>query len=632
MGIPCNTRAIAVVTALALVALTCGPTARAAAPPPAAADFAKDVRPLLETYCFKCHAGEKVKGDVNLAGYKDADAVQRAPKFWQNVLTQVEERHMPPEGKPQPAEEQREKLAGWLRDTLNNLDFSKLPKDPGRVTARRLNAAEYNNTIRDLLGVNSRPADAFPADGGGGGGFDNNADTLFLPPILMEQYLRAAGNVLKEADADRLVAKRSGEEVSKQEAARASVEAFAGRAYRRPATKDEVDRLMRLFDAADKRGESFEDALRLALKGVLVSPQFLFRVEHDQESKEPYTVSDYELASRLSYFVWSSMPDEELLKLAGEKKLHDPEVLAGQVRRMLKDPKSKALAENFGGQWLTFRELKTTAQPDRKRFREFTPAVRDAMYDEAVEFVDSVFRDDAPLTTLIDADYTFLNDALAKHYGIKDVKGQEMRRVTLPPDSPRGGVLALGGVLTVTSYPLRTSPVLRGKLVLDEILGAPPPPPPPEVTELPQDDVQPDGLSFRKRLEAHRSRAECASCHARMDPIGFGLENFDPVGRWRTEQGGQPVDSGGELTTGEKFSGPKELKKILAKRKEVFARTVAEKMLAYALGRGLEFYDQPAVKGIADAVAKEDYRSSTLVVEIARSYPFRYRRNESSER
>jgi hypothetical protein len=251
------------------------------------------------------------------------------------------------------------------------------------------------------------------------------------------------------------------------------------------------------------------------------------------------------------------------------------------------------------------------------------------MYDEAVDFVDSVFREDAPLTTLIDADYTFVNDALAKHYGIKDVKGQEMRRVKLPPDSPRGGVLALGGVLTVTSYPLRTSPVLRGKWVLDEILGAPPPPPPPEVTELPQDDVQPDGLSFRKRLEAHRSRAECASCHARMDPIGFGLENFDPVGRWRTEQAGQPVDSGGELTTGEKFTGPAELKKILAKRKEAFSRTVTEKLLAYALGRGLEYYDQPAVKGVTDALAREDYRSSTLVVEIARSYPFRYRRNEA---
>ena len=623
MGPRSPTHLLAAFLAASAVALSGGRSVRAAE-----ADFVKDVRPLLETYCFKCHAGEKAKGDVNLASLRDAEAVHRDPKFWQNVLTQVEEHNMPPEGKPQPSPQEREKLTGWLRHTLNNLDFSKLPRDPGRVTARRLNAAEYNNTVRDLLGVNSRPADAFPADGGGGGGFDNNADTLFLPPILMEQYLRAAGDVLKEASADRLFARRPGEVVTKQEAAHQSIEAFATRAFRRPAKKEEVDRLYRLFESADKRGASFEDAVRLALKGALVSPQFLFRVEQEQDSKEPYTIGDYELASRLSYFVWSSMPDEELSKLAGEKKLSDPEVLTQQVRRMLKDPKSKALAENFGGQWLTFRDLKTTAQPDRKRFREFTPALRDAMYDEAVELVDSVFRDDRPLLTLIDADYTFLNDVLAKHYGIKDVRGQEMRRVKLPDGSPRGGVLGLGGVLTVTSYPLRTSPVLRGKWVLDEILGAPPPPPPPEVTELPQDDVQPDGLSFRKRLETHRSRAECASCHARMDPIGFGLENFDPVGRWRTEQAGQPVDAGGELTTGETFTGPGELKKILAKRKDAFARAVTEKMLAYALGRGLEYYDQPAVKGITDALAGDEYRSSTLVVEIAKSYPFRYRRNE----
>jgi hypothetical protein len=594
--------------------------------------FEQDVLPLLDKYCFQCHGPDKHKGDVTLAPFKDKAAVQREPKVWGNVLRQLHDRTMPPATKPQPTAEERARLEGWVRHALAEIDPNTLPKDPGRVTIRRLNRAEYNNTVRDLLGVDSKPADAFPADGGGGGGFDNNADTLFVPPILLEQYLRVAEDVLDKAVPARVFVAYPDETTPKREAARRVVERLATRAFRRPVGGDEVERYLRLFDAADARGEPYEQAVKRALRAVLVSPQFLFRIEAERpDAAEPYPVGDYELASRLSYFIWSSMPDDELFRLASENKLQDPAVLDGQVRRMLADPKSKALAENFGSQWLGIRALQTTViQPHRRRFPEFTPSLRDAMFDEAVRFVDSVFRDDASLLKLVDADYTFVNEELARHYGIGGgtVTGPEMRRVTVS-DPNRGGVLGLAAVLTVTSYPRRTSPVLRGKWVLDDILGAPPPPPPPDVLKLPEEDnADAKGKTLRQQMERHRADAACASCHARMDPIGFGLENFDAVGRWRDTDAGQPVDAAGVLVSGEAFKGPAELKKVLTTAKrDQFVRHLTEKMLAYALGRGVEFYDEPTLRQVVDATAKADYRSATLIAEIVKSYPFRYCRN-----
>jgi hypothetical protein len=494
------------------------------------------------------------------------------------------------------------------------------------VTIHRLNRAEYNNTIRDLLGVDSHPADSFPADGAGGEGFDNDADTLFIPPILMEQYLRAADEVLKQADAKRIFIAKPDDSLSDREAARQIVDHFATRAFRRPASGPEVDQLLRLFDRASQQGRGFQDSVKLALKGVLASPRFLFRIEREQEGTEAYVISDYELASRLSYFIWSSMPDDELFELAASGKLRESAVLEQQVRRMLKDPKSNAIGEQFGTQWLQIRDIKTTIQPDRRRFAAYTPAVRDAMYDEAVAFVHSVFSNDQSLLTLLDANYTFVNEDLAKLYSIDGISGQELRKVELN-DANRGGVLSMGAVLTVTSYPQRTSPVLRGKWVLEAILGAPPAPPPANAAQLPADDRPRDGLTFRQRLEKHRSNPQCASCHNRMDPLGFGLENFDGIGRWRTTQNDQPVDSQGVLISGETFAGPAELKKVLLGHKDDFVRNLTEKMLAYALGRGLEYYDQPVIQQIAEAVEKDDCHSARLVLEIAKSYPFQYRRN-----
>jgi mono/diheme cytochrome c family protein len=595
---------------------------KAGSPDPAA--YEQQIKPLLKQYCVSCHGKQNANAGVNFDTYADVGAIRRDGAVWRKVATRIRERTMPPAGLPQPSEAQREQIAGWVTHTLDSPADGVGANSPGRVLIHRLSRTEYNNTIRDLLGVDTHPADRFPADGGGGGGFDNNADTLFVPPILMERFVAAAGEILDAAKPERIFVVLPGKGVTDREAARRNVARLVMRAYRRPIAPAEVDRLLHLYDVAAKRGATYRDAVKYALKGVLVSPNFLFRVETDRKSEQPYPISDYELASRLSYFLWSSMPDDELFRLAGQQRLHDPAVLSKQVMRMLQDPKSFALADSFAGQWLRVRDLYTNAQPDPNRFKNFTPTLRDALVQEPIDLFNAIVHNGGSLLDLLDADYTYVNEELAKHYGIEGVTGSEMRRVGLR-DRRRGGVVTMGSVLTLTSYPLRTSPVLRGKWVLSELLGAPPPPPPPVVATLPQDDSPRDGLTFRQQLENHRKKPECAGCHSRMDPIGFGLENFDATGHWRTEIGGKPVDSSGVLVTGEKFSGPVELKRCLLTRKDEFIRNLTEKMLAYALGRGLEPYDASTVVKIAAAVANDDYRSTTLITEIVKSYPFRYR-------
>ena len=613
------------------VLLLCAGFARddAGSHPPTAEQvrFDEQVKPLLDKYCLSCHGASNPRAGLNLAPFKEVTAIQRDQTTWRKALGRIRDGSMPPPGSPHPSADQRDRLAQWLTGTLNSADDSLLPKNPGRVLIHRLTRLEYNNTVRDLLGVTSKPADSFPADGGGGAGFDNDSDTLFVPPILMERYLEAAGTILDQAKADRIFVARPGKGVTKQAAARRIVESVGARAFRRPVEPAEVSRILGLYTQAERRGESFERSVKFALKAVLVSPNFLFRAEADHGG-DARLLSDYELASRLSYFLWASMPDDALFQLAARKRLHDPAVLDQQVSRMLQDPKAHALAESFAGQWLHVRDLYTTVQPDPERFPSYTPALRDAMFEEPVEFFNSMVKQNESLLSLLDAKYTFVNEDLAKLYGIDGVRGKEMRRVALA-DGRRGGVLTMAGVLTLTSYPRRTSPVLRGKWVLEEVFGTPAPPPPPVVATLPADDRPRDGLTFRQRLEKHRSQPQCASCHSHMDPLGFGLENFDAIGQWRTEIAGQPVDASGLLTTGEKFSGPEELKRTMLQRKDEFVRNLSEKMLAYALGRGLEPYDLPAVKRIAGAVAEGDYRSETLIREIVKSYPFQYRKGGS---
>lgn len=587
--------------------------------------FEKVARPVLEKFCLNCHGEKRAKGGVSVVKLKDGAAVAADVDLAQLVAESIADGSMPPKDKPAPSEAERQAVAESIETTLAELEKVR---DPGPSLIQRLTRRQYNNTIRDLLDVHTNPADAFPADGGGGGGFDNNASTLFVPPILMEKYLAAAVAVLDKADPKHWRAATPGAGLDKDDAARRCFESFAARAFRRPPTKDEVDRLMTLFRRADARGDSFDAAVKFGLRAVLVSPHFLFLVERDGPTGEAYRVSDYELATRLSYFLWSSMPDATLFDLAAAGKLHEPAVLEGQVARMLADPKARALGTDFAAQWLRVDTLAVAAEPDRRKFPAYTHELRDAMIEEPIAFFHGLLRDDRPITDLVGADYTYLNETLAKHYGIDDVKGAEFRKVTLK-DRARGGVLGMGAILTLTSYPQRTSPVLRGKWVLEEILGTPPPPPPSMVKVLPADDRPKDGQTLRQRLEAHRKDAGCAGCHAKLDPIGFGLESFDPIGRLRTEIGGQPVDAKGELTTGESFDGPAELKEILRESKrDLFVANVTRKMLAYGLRRGLEYYDRKTVQGIVATLEEKGYSSRVLVAEIVKSYPFQYRRDE----
>ncbi len=589
--------------------------------------FSRDVRPALRDYCFECHRGERAKAGVDLTGATNAASFYANPKLWETVLRLVEERQMPPKDSDQPSEEARVQLRERLNHLLDEPDPQFVKRDPGTKVIHRLNRNEYNNTIRDLLGVDNRPADAFPADGGGGGGFDNNADTLFVPPVLMERYLAAADDILAAASPDRLFAAQPVWYRPDRQTARLNLEWFARRAFRRPADSDEIDRLLGLYSRERAQGRSWSHSLKAAYKAVLVSPRFLFRIERNQSGQEPWRIDTYELASRLSYFLWSSMPDDVLMAAAADGSLERPEVLESQVRRMLQDPKSRSLAEQFTSQWLGTKSLHTTAQPDRGRFPQFTDTLRDAMAAEPVEFLASLLADNSSALRLLDADYTFANAELAQLYGLTNVTATNLVRVSLP-DRRRGGITGMAAVLTQTSYPLRTSPVLRGKWILEEVLGTPPPPPPPLVATLPPDDKVTEGLTFRQRLEKHRTNPNCAACHSRLDPLGFALENFDPIGRWRESVDKEPVDARGTLTNGEDVNGPVQLKEALLNRKNLFARHLAEKMLAYALGRGLEHYDVSAVKEIARRTAADDYRLSTLILEIARSYPFQWRRGE----
>jgi mono/diheme cytochrome c family protein len=405
-------------------------------------------------------------------------------------------------------------------------------------------------------------------------------------------------------------------------AARRILADLARRAFRRPVADREVEELVRLVTMVQEDGDSFEEGLCLAIQRILVSPHFLFRVEKGPppgKGEDRYGISQHELATRLSYFVWSSMPDEELLRRADEGTLRRPEVLEAQVRRMLKDARASALAENFGGQWLQTRALESHI-PDRTKFPEFTDYTRMSMKKETDLFFEHVLRVDRPTLDFLDAPYTFLNQRLAEFYQIPGVKGHEFRKVDLT-DTRRGGVLGQASVLTVSSYANRTSPVLRGKWILENLLGAPPPPPPANVPAL---DERPLGksVSVRAQLEQHRANPNCAACHARMDPLGFALENFDAIGRWRDKDGDLAIDASGTLPDGRSFKGYKDLQAVLKAAPGALTECLAEKMLTYALGRGLGRGDRKAVKAIAGRVARDGYRFSSLVLEIARSAPF----------
>jgi hypothetical protein len=776
--------------------------------------------------CSSCHNTKAASGGLDFATLRHADSITKNRDTWETILRKIRSGEMPPPGSPRPPSNEISAAAHSLDIAFAGADHAEAA-NPGRVTARHLNRAEYNNTIRDLLGVDCRPADDFPQDDSGYG-FDDIGDVLSLSPSLMEMYVTAAekvartavfgperlqptlspregsgrhivpttvvpaqydvtgltlpnsvhathrfaadgeylfrlhldgvrpynsgpvhlglridGQLVRETDFDptgqaafsndrqdfsgrtvewrvpvtagdhwiagviermyeglpasyhgpdpsarnapypefkppanlapevverikKFVAERRKEVAPVNDAhvsglevggpyqqklgpsekslrlvftcghlhgghqpgcARKIVTDFGRRAFRRPLTSQEIAKYTGLISLARKRGDSFEEGVCLALEGMLVSPHFLYRIEHDPAANSPsdHSISQYELASRLSYFLWSTMPDEALMACADHGTLRKPEVLAAQVSRMLRDPRSEALAQNFAGQWLQFRALESI-KPDRQRFPEFDEYLRMSMRRETELFFNHVVRDDCSVLDLLNARYTYLNERLAEFYGIQGVAGPEFRLVNLA-GTPRAGILTQASVLTVTSYPNRTSPVLRGKWILENILNAPPPAPPPGVPNLDVTSVGKD-VSLRQQLEQHRKNPTCAACHARMDPLGFGLENFDAIGEWRSSDGKVPIDSSGTLPDGRAFHGPDGLKQILQADSGAFTQCITAKLLTYALGRGLERYDQPVVKQIAGRVASHGYRFSSLVTDIVTSRPFQMRRGD----
>ena len=686
----------------------------------------------------------------------------------ESVAQRLKSGQMPPAGLPKPAPSAVKAVVDWAGSHIEAIDRTRAI-NPGRVTARRLNRAEYDNTIRDLFGIAFRPAGDFPLDDSGHG-FDNIGDVLSLSPLLLEKYMQAADKIVRAAlvtgpapkpvmekfDADkigepkdlpadpegeRLIRKnsllvkyafpRDGEyelriftrgrgatdsppaplamigagrliEVLRVQSganskrtfearfkaqagladlgaawvfpgpvkppppdatgvdftmqvetielrgpfidaaaalpeshrrifvcaerddacARRILAGFAGKAWRRPVTAGELSKLMRFVELAAREGDTFESGIQLAVKAVLVSPQFLFRIERENGARP---LDGHELASRLSYFLWSSMPDEPLLAAAADGSLARPEGVRAQVRRMLADPRASALSSNFAGQWLELRNLDSVS-PDPQRFPEWDADLREAMRRETLLFFTTMLTEDRNLLDLLDGKFTFINERLAKHYGIPDVTGRQFRRVELD-GAQRSGVLTQASVLTVTSYPTRTSPVQRGLWVLENFLATPPPAPPADVPQLDEAKIG-TAMSLRQQLEQHRADPACAVCHSKMDALGFGLENYDAVGAWRSHDGKFPVDSAGALPGGHGFASPAEMKTILRGDAEAFTHCLVEKMLTYALGRGLEPDDKPVVRAIAKTVAAEDHKLSTLIREIALSAPFRQRAAE----
>ena len=830
---------------IALIAATFAgvPTAAGqplAAAPPSAAALHAEAAPFFAEHCAVCHGNRLSTVNLNLEKLAAALGPQAAsagpgtsraavdPQIdtWTRVLGKLNAGQMPPPGRPRPTDDGLARVAASIEAYLADAGYRRTA-DPGRVTARRLNRVEYDNTVRSLLGVHGSPADEFPIDDSGYG-FDNIGDVLSVSPLLMEKYLAAArrlsrlavfgeplpaeptllarymgrrshdaGNGLSGAnilpysmrgalygshlfpwDADyelrfraanyrysrrqlitrgliepeerdkrnpgleasltaeeRLArfmedARQSqppvplvatldgatfreeliegsnafgyerGEFVTRlpiragvhdfrisyphvadiedprdnvmedgrrvlyvdyidivgpfnpspappasyerifvcrhrpgehnEECAGEVITHLARRAYRRSVTAADVDPLVGLVRQAQAAGDSFEEGVRLAVQAVLLSPNFLFRIEHDPAAGEDVrALDDHELASRLSYFLWADMPDERLFRLADDGRLSDPTVLRAEALRMLADPKSRTLVTDFAAQWLQLRGLERI-KPDPARFPTVDDELRDAMRTETELFIDAIVREDRSVLDLLDAPFTFVNGPLARHYGIAGVDGEAFQRVTV--DGPqRGGLLSHGSVLTISSYPTRTSPVLRGKWVLENLLGAPPPDPPADVPALEAAGGRSGGATLREQMEAHRTNPSCAVCHNQIDPIGFGLEKYDAAGAWRTHEGDAPIDDTGLLPDGTAFRGPAELKQVLRRRADAFRRNLSEKLLTYALGRGLEHYDAAAVAAVAGAARENGDRWSAFVTGVVESAPFRMRRADVPE-
>lgn len=596
--------------------------------------FDRNISGLLGRFCYKCHNQDEASGDIDLKKDENPRLIAKNAVVWQTALAKIESKEMPPDDAKQPTDQERELIAKFLHLTLGEVDCEG-DADPGEPTIRRLNRAEYNNSIRFLTGLDLRVADSFPVDASSYG-FDNIAASLTLTPLQVEQYYAAAQKVVKALLDDRQGKTSSGyrqvfftdaqREGSPRAAAREIMTRFATLAFRRPVEADWIEKLLVVYDRSIAEKQSHDAAVGNMLATVLISPRFLMRAESPRpEVDGPFPIDDFDLASRLSFFLWSGPPDEPLIELASQGKLRQPQVLNEQTQRMLADARSDALIENFFAAWLQFDGVQSH-RPDEKAFPNFEASLHRAIAAEPRLVIAEIIRQDRAITDLIDADYTYVNQTLAAHYGVPDVQGESMQRVSLT-DRRRGGLLTSAALLMVQADPARTNVPRRGNFVAATILGTPAPPPPPDVPEL--EDLETDDmpLTLRERFEAHRSQAQCASCHVKIDPLGFALENYDAVGAWRDTEVGKPIDASGLLPDGTNFDGPIDLKDILLERKRDFAEVFAKQMLIYALGRGPIATDQCVIDDAVEDVASNGYRFSAVVRAIVHSDPFLHRRN-----
>ena len=720
-------------------------------------EYADTIEPLLKQYCADCHWGADAEADFNLEGLVSLEQLLNGRKKWKKAAVRIVANEMPPEDSEAIPGDRHKLILDWIDKLLNSVDCTTIR--PGRVTIRRLNATEYKNTVRDLVGIEYDPADDFPGDDVGYG-FDNIADVLSLPPILMEKYVQAAEEITAEAIVDpnrprlkktilgykfkgtrgsgndqsahylstngtisyrlkvptsgkyivtiQAGASKAGDEDAKmtfavsgknyltqsvsaeqaepddykttvhlekgsqklevsfindyyepkkrldrnlfvyevklsgpidglpamhrkligarpkspqhqREAARKTINRFASRAYRRQATTGELDRLMKLYDAARSDGDGYELSLRFAFQGVLVSPHFLYKIEAPTEPGTIRELTDFELATSLSYFLWSTMPDKELFELAKEGKLRQPDVYREQIIRMIKDPRSEAVVENFVAQWLQLRHLEHFV-PDPDLFPGIDIQMRRDMATETKKTVADLIRKNSSILSILENDFSFINQRLAEHYGIPGIEGEQFRKVDTTKYG-RVGLLTQASILTLTSNPTRTSPVKRGMWIMENLLGEEPPPPDPEAMQL-EDQAELKG-TLRQRMEQHRADPSCAVCHKVMDELGFALENYDAVGRWRDTDETNAIDATGELPDGTTFNGADELQRtVKTKMSDQFVRCLTEKLLIYALGRGLEYFDQCTVDKIISQTKDNNFQFSELIIAIANSEPF----------
>ncbi len=592
-----------------------------------------DGQAFLKQYCAKCHTASV--GGFALKQVATPESFRAQSHKWTSLANRVRNGEMPPKNSLAPPLDARERFTKWVDTTLHAEVCGTGPVKATRAPIRRLNRDEYTATLRDLLDMHMDIGASLPADGAGGEGFDNAAETLFLSPLHAEKYMAAAQFAMDFAAREfksryKILVAKPGPGVTPQQAARKIFANFLPRAFRRPVTEADIAPYLALFDSALRQGQPFEPAIFFSLRGALVSPLFLFRTEPQNPGPNPRLIDQYAMASRLSYFLWGTMPDELLTDLAAAGKLHDPAVLKKLIGLMLRNDRALEFSRRFTEQWLHTRDLMGDKAPDAKLFPAYAKDedVRSDVRLQPVLFLRHLLANDLSLLNLIDSDHTISTRHLNKLYNVNMPlnanAATQPQWVSVPEGSRRGGLLGMGAVLTVSSYPYRTSPVLRGAWILDSLLGTPPPPPPPDVPALEEDKPGAPAKTVRARLTQHRANPVCASCHSRIDPLGFALENYDVLGRWRDTEADQPIDASGELSDGTKINGPDALRQALMDRKDLVIRNLTNRMLGYALGRGLTLEDSCAVDQIVAEVRDNGYKAQSLIAAIVTSVPFRY--------